>query len=256
MATATKGATLAPLTLTLHSGPIDVVPVWRGVNLAVHAPHNETEARATGARWIVTHIASGMRAGATTNKARAIKAAKAWDGAFSASAGFSAEASRSWPHGDAWIAQLAGNAPIVTPTAVVSLPPVPVTGEPKAPPRPIVTASDGDGGEQLPVDPTIWPVIVNGAKRVRLSKVLPSGRSRLRDDRGRPVKMTGDIAAFKNPANPLLPILRLWFRDRWFDVPSMAEFHVWTFDSCCETPDGRTVEPDAEDSWLRLCGLV
>jgi hypothetical protein len=39
-------------------------------------------------------------------------------------------------------------------------------------------------------------------------------------------------------------------------MPTMAELEHWTLDSVCETPDGRTVEPDAPDAWLRLLALV
>jgi hypothetical protein len=46
------------------------------------------------------------------------------------------------------------------------------------------------------------------------------------------------------------------WRGAWWPLPTMAELEFWTFDSVCETPDGRTVEPDARDSWLRLLALV
>jgi hypothetical protein len=51
-------------------------------------------------------------------------------------------------------------------------------------------------------------------------------------------------------------ILKLWWNGEWYEVPSMAAFHEWTMDSVCPTPDGDDVEPDHEDSWLRLAGLV
>jgi len=46
------------------------------------------------------------------------------------------------------------------------------------------------------------------------------------------------------------------WRGQWWDAPTDADLDAWTLDSCCETPDGRTVEPDAPDSWLRILGLV
>lgn len=46
------------------------------------------------------------------------------------------------------------------------------------------------------------------------------------------------------------------WRGKWWPAPTDAELNAWTMDSCCETPDGRTVEPDAPDSWLRILGLV
>ena len=49
---------------------------------------------------------------------------------------------------------------------------------------------------------------------------------------------------------------RIQWRGKFWTAPSEAELNVWTFDSICETPDGRSVEPDASDSWLRILGLV
>lgn len=49
---------------------------------------------------------------------------------------------------------------------------------------------------------------------------------------------------------------KIQWRGKFWTAPSEAELDYWTFDSVCETPDGRTVEPDAPDSWLRILGLV
>ena len=49
---------------------------------------------------------------------------------------------------------------------------------------------------------------------------------------------------------------RIKWRGKFWTAPSEAELNVWTLDSVCETPDGRSVEPDAPDSWLRILGLV
>lgn len=49
---------------------------------------------------------------------------------------------------------------------------------------------------------------------------------------------------------------RIQWRGKFWTAPSEAELNAWTFDSVCETPDGRSVEPDAPDSWLRILGLV
>lgn len=46
------------------------------------------------------------------------------------------------------------------------------------------------------------------------------------------------------------------WRGQWFDAPTDQQLNAWTFDSVCETPDGRTVEPDAPGSWLRILRLV
>jgi len=51
-------------------------------------------------------------------------------------------------------------------------------------------------------------------------------------------------------------VLRIFWRGKFWPAPTDAELDWWTFDSCCETPDGRTVEPDAPDSWLCILRLV
>lgn len=51
-------------------------------------------------------------------------------------------------------------------------------------------------------------------------------------------------------------IWQTFWRGDWRQLPTLEDLQLWTFDSCCETPDGRTVEPDAPDSWLRILGLV
>ena len=92
---------------------------------------------------------------------------------------------------------------------------------------------------------------------MRFARTLPNGCARLRNpETGKPVKMNGDVAAFRNPANPLVPILKLWFHGRWFDVPTTDDLMGWSFDGVCETPDGSMVEPDAPTAWLSLLGVV
>lgn len=47
----------------------------------------------------------------------------------------------------------------------------------------------------------------------------------------------------------------LW-RGKYWPAPTDSELEFWTIDSVCETPDGRTVEPDNSESWLKILGLV
>lgn len=51
-------------------------------------------------------------------------------------------------------------------------------------------------------------------------------------------------------------VLRIQWRGKFWPAPADAELDWWTFDSCAETPDGRTVEPDHPESWLRILRLV
>jgi len=52
------------------------------------------------------------------------------------------------------------------------------------------------------------------------------------------------------------PVAKIQWRGRFWPAPTDAELDQWTFDSVCETPDGRTVEPDNSESWLRILRLV
>lgn len=110
--------------------------------------------------------------------------------------------------------------------------------------------------EQWQATQTLTPV-PGKPGRVRYARTLPDGRERLRNpENGKALRMDGDCAAFKNPANPLEPIYRLWWRGVWVDVPSVDELMEWSIDGICETPDGSRVEPDAPDAWLTLLGVV
>ena len=121
-------------------------------------------------------------------------------------------------------------------------------------------AQFGKGAEQFPATPTVVAFRgEDGEKRVRFSKLNAAGKERQRNEDGRPVLMFGDIARF----GPEGILAIRWPVDNqpsqghfWAVVPSTDALMEWTMDSVCETPDGREVEPDADDSWLRLLGLV
>jgi hypothetical protein len=51
-------------------------------------------------------------------------------------------------------------------------------------------------------------------------------------------------------------VLKLRWRSKWWEVPTMEQVEAWTLDSVCETPAGDMIEPDADGSWLRLLHLV
>lgn len=97
--------------------------------------------------------------------------------------------------------------------------------------------------EQLPINKTLFrskegfscTLYVNGKERTKIN--------------GEFQYMNGDVTDFKG-------VLKLWWNGKWYEVPSIASFQEWTMDSICPTPDEDEVEPDHEDSWLRLAGLV
>ena len=112
--------------------------------------------------------------------------------------------------------------------------------------------------EQLPVDPTIWwngDRTPEGKRLCKFSRRLRNGKARLCiPGTDTPVKMNGDIIrSIKEDPNG---ILKMWWDDQWVPIPTVDEFMEWTVDSCCPTPDGSIVEPDAPESWLSLVGLV
>lgn len=259
--TTTTTTTTFPVRLS-NGAVVDVSPVWRGVALAVHAPIRDGAATTTRGVWTITAPDTGYAAGTFRGSKRdAVKLATLWDAAFAAAlcgcnhGDGRPDARRvslaDWPQRRAWSRQVTGDAPATGPVAPDH--PDWNNGAPIRT-RPDAAASDGDGAEQFPATPTMVPVAPG---RVRYARRLPDGRERLRNpETGKPIRMNGDVAAFKNPANPLEPRLRLWFHGEWIDVPSIAECMEWTLDGVAETPDGSRVEPDAPDSWLTLLGIV
>jgi hypothetical protein len=77
------------------------------------------------------------------------------------------------------------------------------------------------------------------------------------DDDGTGTGTAGELAAAAGiPIDQAGGVLRIRWRGKFWPAPSDAELELWTLDSCCETPDGRTVEPDHPESWLRILRLV
>jgi hypothetical protein len=245
MATTTTTTTA---TVSVANGErVAVSPRWAGRALMVHGPvRDNVETTARGV-WIVSDAGTGLRAGTFRGPLRdAVKLARVWDDAFADALSASPSLAQ-WSQRLAWQRQCDGFEPVTGPVA---------STDPSwlAPRQAPAVAADGDGGEQFPASPTMTP---SGPGRVRYARRLPDGRERLRNpETGKPVRMDGDCAAFKNPSNPLEPVLRVWFRGAWFDVPSTAQLMEWSIDGVAETPDGSRVEPDAPDSWLTLLGVI
>ena len=238
---------------------VDVAPRWRGRALAVHSPLKVDGDRPAFVEkrrglWSISATSCGLLAGTFRGPLRdAIALARLWDDAFAdAMDGSTLDNPRSlrdWPQRQAWSRQCDRFADPVGPVD----PSHPDWLQPNAI-RDAVTAADGDGAEQFPARPTITP---SGPGRVRFARTLNNGRERpINPETGkRTVRMIGDVAAFKGP-DPLTPVLRLWFGQRWHDVPTIAQCMEWSFDGVAETPDGSRVEPDAPDSWLALLGII
>ena len=257
MATLSPVQTLSPIEVpTTFDRTVNAQPRWQGRALSVHPPVVDGLATLTRGVWAITHTVSGLRAGTFHGTLkRAIALARVWDGAFAdALANQTAPLSLAdWPQRAAWQAQCSGASAVVGPVPA-DHPDFKVTHQRNGAPILSETARDDDGAEQFPATPTLWPTTPG---KMRFARTLPNGRARLRHpETNKPVKMNGDVAAFRNPANPLVPVLKLWFAGRWFDVPTTDDLMGWSLDGACETPDGRIVEPDAPTSWLSLLGVV
>jgi hypothetical protein len=238
---------IAPVSVALAAryglgARVDVLPRWRGRALCVHAPIRDGVPTPTRGVWVIASTEFGYAAGTYRGPlSAAVKLARLWDAAFGDALATAPRGPVSADHGDY---RRDTDAPDNGRRV----------GGPVAAPREPVAAADGDGAEQFPATPTLTPG--TAPRTVRYARRLPDGRERLRDpETGRAVRMNGDVAAFRGP-DPLTPRLRLWFGDRWHDVPTIAELMAWTFDGVAETPDGSRVEPDAPNSWLILLGVV
>jgi hypothetical protein len=245
---------------------VDVPTRWRGHALCIHAPIKDGAATVARGVWVVSSVEYGYSAGTFRGPLRdAVRLARLWDDAFAVAlanaprVGAGVPSLASWEQSRAWARQVTGDAPATGPVGVShgdyrrDSDARGDNGRRIGRQAPAV-ADDGDGGEQFPATATMTP---SGPGRVRYARRLPDGRERLRDpETGKPVRMDGDCAAFKNPANPLEPIMRLWFAGAWFDVPSIAQCMEWSLDGVAETPDGSRVEPDASASWLTLLGVI
>ena len=271
--------TTTATTVALSNGErLAVAARWRGHTLCIHAPIRDNAETATRGVWIVSDWVTGLRAGTFRGPLRdAVKLARLWDEAFAVALAESRSLAQ-WPQRLAWQRQCDGFDPATGPVASTDpnwLAPDPDASTPRTVAESVAVdgraalsdarakrrarrtpavADDGDGGEQFPATLTMTPTVPG---RVRYARRLPDGRERLRHpETGKPVRMNGECAAFKNAANPLEPILRVWFRGAWFDVPSTAQLMEWSLDGVAETPDGSRVEPDATDSWLTLLGVI
>ena len=67
----------------------------------------------------------------------------------------------------------------------------------------------------------------------------------------------GELAARAGlPIDQAGGALRIFWRGKFWPAPTDSELEFWAFDSVCETPDGRTVEPDSPESWLRILRIL
>jgi hypothetical protein len=80
----------------------EVLPRWKGKNLAVHAPMVNGEIERSD-YWIITHLGSGKKAGIMYSVKRAIKLAREWDELFDT---MDAKSPHEWVMVEEWRAAL------------------------------------------------------------------------------------------------------------------------------------------------------
>ena len=217
---ATKTQTTATIK-TLKHGALTVETVWDGVHLCVHRPVLANGAQVKR-QWAITHKASGLLAGLLScSRETARKLAQLWDQRFGDLA--QAADARQWAFRRGWIDDCD-------------------RAQSRPPHNRLV-------GPVLPDCPTSWDI----AAAVSLAmggSLAPSDA----DDRAEQFP-----AAETVPADRLRTVageVEMLWRGRWWTVPTLGEVEEWALDSVAETPDGRTVEPDAPDSWPHLLGVI
>jgi hypothetical protein len=213
---------------TAHTGPREVPTKWTGQWLAVHRPVRREGLSSEPALWTLTLCPLGLAGGELAAPLRAVVAlAKAWDCPAAQWADVvGATTATAWRWRDRFrddMARVRAGRPPLGPRELSPLEAIEAAGTAADVAAAVAAAmgaprlNDSEAAEPFPV-----------------AEVMPADRVRL-DPEGWPEV--------------------LW-RGQWWPAPTFGEAEGMAFDSLAETPDGRTVEPDAPDSWPRLLGLA
>lgn len=203
------------------SGPVKVPTVWAGQHLAVHRPWGKGGLSKEPRHWAITHRGLGLSACLSFDgpKARAVELARLWDDAFSYIT--DRGTAIGWPFAQTWAHDLA-------------------------------VAQRGTSeihGPILPDHPSYQDVAAAISAAVGGSYAAPT------DEEAGEQFDPRETCRAENVRSGADGFELLW-RGRWWPVPTVGEVEEWCLDSVAETPDGRTVEPDARDSWPSLLGLI
>lgn len=216
------------LTVQTKDGQPRTVPaVWLGRFLAVHRPLSNSTPGGLSREprhWSISHhgIGLGAAVGIDIAQRNAIALARVWDAAF---AEITAEGARQWPLAKRWVDDVRRaqtGRPIIGPRELTPLEALESAGTYAEVSAAVARAmghsfaSDSETAEQFPARETV-------------------AADRLRDGADG---------------------LEMFWRGRWWQVPTLGEVEGWALDSLAETPDGRTVEPDHPESWPHLLGVV
>ena len=221
---------------TAHSGPREVPIKWAGQWLAVHRPVRREGLSSEPALWTLTLCPLGLAGGELAASLPAVLAmARLWDTP-AARWDDVAEAGNAsaWQWRDRFrddVARVRSGRPALGPRALAPLERLESAGT-YAEVSAAVAAAMGA--------PSLTPEEENDPFPV--ADVMPADRIR-----------SGILPGGDTPKKGW-PWIR--WRGRWWPVPTVGEAHAMALDSVAETPDGRTVESDAPDSWPRILGLV
>jgi hypothetical protein len=211
------------------SGSREIPAVWVGAHLAVHRPLKSDTASGLSEQsrwWAVTHAPTGYSAsgGIDATQREVISLAKQWDEAFSAVT--AAGDAKTWKLRERWADDL----------------------------RRIKT------GKRV-----LGPREITPLERLESAGTYAEVSSAVRAAFGY-TEATPDEAAEPFPAHETMAADRIrpgedawpdvFWRGKWWPVPTLSEVESWALDSLAETPDGRTVEPDHPEAWPRILGVI
>lgn len=237
---------------TMAAGAVTVPAKWRGVSLAVHVPFDKAAGVSAPKRgqWRITHWPTGLSAGLYRGTLKdAIALAQLWDTAFHAALLDCHHAEdnrpdyrtarrpslRDWPQAPAWLAQLRREAPATGPVPVNAGPVLPVIPAKRDAMAELETAQTYHDVERA-----VW----------RAMGYEPAGDDEAEEQYPAHETVAADL--LRNGSDGV----EMSWRGRWYLVPTMGDVESWCLGSVAETPDGRTVEPDAPEGWPRLLGLI
>ena len=221
---------------TAYTGPREVPAKWAGQWLAVHRPVRRKGLSSEPALWTLTLLPLGLSGGELAAPLPAVVAfARLWD---TPAARWddvnTAGDATAWQWRDRFrddVARVRSGRPALGPRALTPLERLESAGTVAEVSAAVAAAM---GAPSLTPDEEGDPFPV--------AEVMPADRVR-----------AGILPGGDTPQGGW-PWIR--WRGRWWPVPTVGEAHAMALDSVAETPDGRTVEPDAPDSWPRILGLI
>jgi hypothetical protein len=218
-------------------GSLTVPAAWIGHHLAVHRPIDSKQPDNLSKLprwWRISHISTGYAAGPGIDAAQrdVIALAKLWDRAFASIT--AAGDATGWKWRDRWaddLSRIIHGKPLIGPRDLTPLEELESAGTAAAVENAVrramgyESATDTEAAQPFPAHETVAADLLRTGEGWPGMDCPPEGWP------------------------------QMFWRGQWWPVPTFGEVESWALDSVSETPDGRTVEPDAPDSWTRLLGV-